>query len=268
MGVILQVIIGDISLTRAVTHLTGWLSLAYLAYLNVIWVQNLHVGDVYDNSKQNDTYHVGINIQRSTNLCDNDSDDINLYSFFHITNKFYENAKYNSKIIQEFKLFVQFMVHEFSIENLLFLINVIQFKQFLILNNYTNESYWETYKFDYDLKDFINSTKSIVELIENSKTKKKYNALIPFLDKIFFTFIQANAAPFEVNISDNLRSRVTSHIADIIDDNNDSHDQTRLTEAILLHDILPDLIVVSSECMSMIEFSWMRYSVKAKSQIN
>ena len=176
--------------------------------------------------RQKMTYHVGINVQRSTNLCDNDSDDINLYSFFHITNKFYENAKYNSKIIQEFKLFDQYMVHEFSIENLLFLINIIQFKQFLILNNDTNESYWTTYKFEYDLKDFINSTKSIVELIEGSKTKK-YNALILFLDKIFFTFIQANATPFEVNISHNLRNRLTTHIRSTIDDNNAS--QTKLT---------------------------------------
>ena len=148
--------------------------LAYLSYLNVIWVQNLHIDDVYDNSTKNDTYHVGISIQRSSNLGGHDSDDINLYSFSHITNKFYENAKYTGQLIQEFKLFVQFMVHEFSIENLLFLFNIIQLKQ-------SNESYWTSYKFEY-------STKSIVELIENSKTKKKYNALIPFLDKIFFTF--------------------------------------------------------------------------------
>ena len=59
-----------------------------VSYLNVIQEQNLRVVDVYDNSTKNDTYHVVINIQRSTHLCDHDSDDINLYSFFHITINF------------------------------------------------------------------------------------------------------------------------------------------------------------------------------------
>ena len=61
-----------------------------------------------------------------------------------------------------------------------------------------------------------------------------------------------------------MRNRVTTHIRSIIDDNNDR--QTKVTETILLHDILRAEII-SSECMSMIEFSWMRYSVKAKSEI-
>ena len=39
------------------------------------------------------------------------------------------------------------------------------------------------------------------------------------------------------------------------------------SQTILLHDILPHEIVVSYECMSMIEFSWMRYSVKANKNL-
>ena len=35
-----------------------------------------------------------------------------------------------------------------------------------------------------------------------------------------------------------------------------------LSHKTLLNDILPDLIAIGNECMSLIEFSWIRYAAK------
>ena len=205
-----------------------------------------------------------------------------LYSFFNIGNKFYHDADYNTRIIKESKQFSQFMVHEFSSENLLFVINIIQFKQFLIENNYTDEIFWKNYRFCCDLKDFINPTNSIEKLIrrhekwvENSNCENKsslgadpelqtskWEIVIPFLRVIFYKFINMHKAPFEVNIPYLMREKATKHFQSIVGGDELNHNSPQLDEAMLLNCILPDLIAICKECMSMVEFSWMRYSPK------
>ena len=224
------------------------------------------------------------------------TEKIGLLSFFVINNKFYRDAEYNHKVIQEFKQFAEFMVHEFSSENLLFVINIIQFKQFLIKNNYTDAIFWKQCGFDYDLKDFIHPTNLIEQLIachekyiqqfkhnyKNVNVRKEkeveeqeevsqigvdFNVLVSFLKSIFYKFIVANKAPFEVNISYNLRDRATKNLSNIINsDKNDLNsnlgDNYVLSSEMLLNNILPDLIAICGECMCMTEFSWIRYTAK------
>lgn len=252
-------------------------------YLSFIWVQQLHKQQQQEQTLQQDLQSDSIDTE------------INLQSFFIITSKFYHDVDYNRMIIQEFKQFAQFVVHELSSENLLFMINIIQFKQFLIKNNYTHQTFWKQHHFNYDLKDFIHPTKSIQQLVThyqkyiekfedkivlqvdqiqlnldndhcNNKHVHELNLLVPFLKTIFDKFIAQNKAPFEINISYKLRDRATKHLAAIIncDTNNlDTNlDTLVLSNDMLLNDILPDLITICAYCMSVIKFSWHRYTAK------
>ena len=253
-----------------------------------------------ENEKENDTeMESGCNCDQNVEKIGDHKSDvsqkknmeerISVYSFFCVSDRFYTDANYNQQIISEFRQFTEFMVHEFSSENLLFLVNFVQFKQFLIQNYFTNESYWVRYRFEYDIKDFINPTKSIENLgklydkhmnkqakqltnIDNMLEHKHQNCnvLVPFLKKLFYKFIKVSTAPFEVNISYLLRNQTTQHFQSILASNvtinsrtiNDKKTPTILSQAMLLNDILPDLISISDECMSLIEFSWMRYAEK------
>ena len=109
----------------------------------------------------------GTRVQRKNSIIGDLAGDrikLTYLSFFNITNKFYEDAEYNKLVINEFKKFCTFMMHEFSNENLLFVINLIQFKQFLIGNKYIDQEYWDKMRFRYQINDFINPTRNIKHL--------------------------------------------------------------------------------------------------------
>ena len=280
---VIQFTIGDVRLTTATLLLVVWIQFACLTYLSVFWVQRLHKSDTTTSNNGISRKNIANCISFSKINQDSDLNnaideqtknkrEINVESFFHITNKFYENAEYNNKLIKEFKQFSQFMVHEFSSENLLFVINIIQFKQFLIENNYTDETFWDKYTFNYNLKDFINPTKYMQSLIElhnnekrrniNSNERSNYDVLIPFLKIIFETFIVAAKAPFEVNISHTLRCTTSDHFKNIIKVNNVDSEDTILSKSTFTDEILPDLIAICNECMLLVQFSWIRYVAK------
>ena len=276
MIISVHLVLKDGIITRALMMITIWSLFASFTYYSFIKVEKLHKTqiplsrDIIQSSSVDD------------NNIDGDNDEISLYSFFNISNKFYQDAKYNQRLTTKFEQFTKFIIHEFSSENLLFVINIIQFKQFLIEYNYTTKEYWKQQRFEYQLNDFINPTRYIQKLIvlhndSNSSisvNRDNYDSLIPFLKIVFCQFIIVNKAPFEVNISHILRTRTTNHFENVLSTNlmdfgveNSNTDtergcESKLTEAVLLNEILPDLMAICDECMQMILFSWIRYTSK------
>ena len=171
-------------------------------------------------------------------------------------------------IIAEFGLFVNHCISECAVEHLLFWINCVQLSQYINENLLTDKGeqiIMGQLPKDYKCDHFIENT-MLIKKLKNDCTidQKLRDTIVPytmFYQSLFEQFIERNRAPFEINISHELRETLTKDYQIIVQCNIDGNNINNSNiKDVFIHQIWKDIQETAIQVRILIEGSFRRFT--------
>ena len=208
------------------------------------------------------------NSQRDRDIIDMD----NKYKSVKLTDLWHNGSKdvdLNNTIAEIFSQFWDHCAHELSIENVVFWIETIQIMQFLIQHEYINKNEAHPLNAELSTKHLkLKNTPIIVNLNKNYENcdkngdinininTKNYQVIGIYFCEIYKEYIQAEIAPFELNISHEMRNNFAQYYEMIV-----SKEQL-MTKELFKKTIWPIMKAAATETYMLMWSSFNRFSSK------